>query len=238
MLDRDKLPRHVAIIMDGNGRWATRRGLPRIQGHIEGAKRVEEIVIATRDLGIPYLTLFVFSTENWNRPKEEVEFLFSLLENYMRAKKDTFVKENIRLVPIGRIDEIPKGARDALLDVVEATRSCNGVTVVCAINYGGRGEILDCVKRIAQDVRRGVIDPDSLSEDILRNYLYFPELPDCDLLIRTSGEIRISNFILWHMAYSELFFTDVLWPDFTKDEYIRILEEYTKRDRRFGGLNY
>ncbi|MGB9667952.1 MAG: isoprenyl transferase [Thermosulfidibacteraceae bacterium] len=231
-----KLPNHIAIIMDGNGRWAKRRGLPRIRGHVEGAKRAEEIVMATKELGIPYLTLFVFSTENWNRPKEEVDFLFALFEEYLREKKEVFVKEDIRILPMGRIDEIPAGARERLLEVAYVTKDCKGVTVITAINYGGRREILDGIKKLCRDVIDRKMSLDEINEDRFRSYLYLPDVPDPDLVIRTSGEIRISNFLIWQIAYSEFYFTDILWPDFTPEVYKEIVKDYMRRERRFGGL--
>lgn len=230
-----RLPLHVAIIMDGNGRWAKKRGLPRVYGHREGAKRVEEIVLASKKLGIRYLTLFVFSTENWARPTEEVEFLFSLLEEYLLSKIDVFLRENIRILVAGAVEELPLSTRKVLEDVVERTKDCDGLILVAAINYGGRREIVEAVNKIVEDVRAGVIK-DRIDVETFRRYLYLPDLPDPDIVIRTSGEMRISNFLLWQIAYSELFFSPVLWPDFTEDEYIKIINEFLRRERRFGGI--
>lgn len=226
----ENLPLHVGIIMDGNGRWAVKRGLPRIEGHRKGAETTEKIVIAASNLGIKYLSLYAFSTENWKRPKEEVNFLFSLMYEYVRSKLNLFLENNVKFRAMGRLWELPDYLQEGFAWMEEQTASCNGMTAVFAVNYGGRQEILDAVNRI---LKSGL---DSVDQETFRRYLYIPELPDLDLLIRTSGELRISNFLLWQSAYTELWFTDTLWPDFTEEEFQKALEDFSRRERRFGGI--
>jgi len=226
----ENLPLHVGIIMDGNGRWAVKRGLPRIEGHRKGAETTEKIVIAASNLGIKYLSLYAFSTENWKRPKEEVNFLFSLMYEYVRSKLNLFLENNVKFRAMGRLWELPDYLQEGFAWMEEQTASCNGMTAVFAVNYGGRQEILDAVNRI---LKSGL---DSVDQETFRRYLYIPELPDLDLLIRTSGELRISNFLLWQSAYTELWFTDTLWPDFTEEEFKKALEDFSRRERRFGGI--
>ncbi len=216
--------------MDGNGRWAVKRGLPRIEGHRKGAETTEKIVIAASNLGIKYLSLYAFSTENWKRPKEEVNFLFSLMYEYVRSKLNLFLENNVKFRAMGRLWELPDYLQEGFAWMEEQTASCNGMTAVFAVNYGGRQEILDAVNRI---LKSGL---DSVDQETFRRYLYIPELPDLDLLIRTSGELRISNFLLWQSAYTELWFTDTLWPDFTEEEFQKALEDFSRRERRFGGI--
>ncbi len=226
----ENLPLHVGIIMDGNGRWAVKKGLPRIEGHRKGAETTEKIVIAASNLGIKYLSLYAFSTENWKRPKEEVNFLFSLMYEYVRSKLNLFLENNVKFRAMGRLWELPDYLREGFAWMEEQTSHCTGMTAVFAVNYGGRQEIIDAVNSI---LREGL---DSIDQETFRHYLYIPELPDLDLLIRTSGELRISNFLLWQSAYTELWFTETLWPDFTEEEFRRALEDFSKRERRFGGI--
>ncbi|NPB05798.1 MAG: di-trans,poly-cis-decaprenylcistransferase [Aquificae bacterium] len=226
-----KLPRHVAVIMDGNGRWARRRGLPRIRGHAEGVKAAERAIETAKEFGIPYLTLYAFSTENWKRPKEEVEFLMELLREYLRENLERFKREGIRVRFIGRRDRIPRRTLEWMERVERETENCNAVTVFVAVDYGGRDEIVRAANRALEAGER------FFTEEVLRRYLDLPpEVPDPDLLIRTAGERRISNFLLWYLAYTELYFTEVLWPDFDREEFLKALEDYSRRKRKFGGL--
>ena len=225
-----KVPVHVGIIMDGNGRWAQRRGLPRIEGHREGAKVTEEIVISASEMGIKYLSLYAFSTENWKRPKEEVNFLFHLMYEYVKSKLSLFLENNVRFRAMGRLWELPDYLQEGFKEMEERTAHCDGMVAVFAVNYGGKQEILDAVNRAIKAGEK------EITEEVLRKYLYIPELPDLDLLIRTSGELRISNFLLWQSAYTELWFTETLWPDFTEEEFKKAIEEFKRRERRFGGI--
>jgi len=224
------IPVHVGIIMDGNGRWANRKGLPRIEGHRRGAQVIEEIVKEARGIGIKYLSLFSFSTENWKRPKEEVDFLFYLMYEYTRSKLNLFLENDIRFKAIGRMDELPEFLRDGFYGLERKTAHCSSMTAVFAVNYGGRQEIVDAVNRAIGSGKS------SIDEDEIRKNLYFPELPDLDLLIRTSGEMRLSNFLLWQSVYAEFWFTDTLWPDFTVEEFREAIRSFTERERRFGGI--
>ncbi len=226
----ENLPLHVGVIMDGNGRWAVKRGLPRIEGHRKGAETTEKIVIAASNLGIKYLSLYAFSTENWKRPKEEVNFLFSLMYEYVRSKLNLFLENNVKFRAMGRLWELPSYLQEGFAWMEEQTAHCTGMTAVFAVNYGGRQEILDAVNRI---LKSGL---DSVDQKTFRRYLYIPELPDLDLLIRTSGELRISNFLLWQSAYTELWFTETLWPDFTEEEFKKAIADFSRRERRFGGI--
>lgn len=226
----ENLPIHVGVIMDGNGRWAVKRGLPRIEGHRKGAETTEKIVIAASNLGIKYLSLYAFSTENWKRPKEEVNFLFSLMYEYVRSKLDLFLENNVKFRAMGRLWELPDYLQEGFAWMEEQTSYCTGLTTVFAVNYGGRQEIIDAVNKILKT------DLEEVDQKTFRKYLYIPELPDLDLLIRTSGELRISNFLLWQSAYTELWFTETLWPDFTEEEFRKALEDFSKRERRFGGI--
>ena len=226
MVNERNIPRHVAIIMDGNGRWAERHGVPRSEGHRAGAGAVERAVECARDLGIEYLTLYAFSTENWRR---------SLLRDFLTTKTDTLMKHNVRLLTIGRTGDLPLGVRKLLLDSVEKTKNNTAGTLTLALSYGGRAEIADAAKKIAKLAATGKLDPEKVDEKLFSTYLYCPELPDPDLMIRTSGELRISNFMLYELAYAELYVTDVLWPDFGKKEMLAAIEAYSKRERRFGG---
>ncbi len=224
------VPVHVGIIMDGNGRWAQRRGLPRIEGHREGAKVTEKIVIAASEMGIKYLSLYAFSTENWKRPKEEINFLFHLMYEYVKSKLYLFLENNVRFRAMGRLWELPDYLQKGFKEMEEKTAHCNGMVAVFAVNYGGKQEILDATNRAIKAGER------EITEEVLRKYLYIPELPDLDFLIRTSGELRISNFLLWQSAYTELWFTETLWPDFTEEEFKKAIEDFKRRERRFGGI--
>ncbi|WP_371223960.1 isoprenyl transferase [Roseovarius sp. 2305UL8-3] len=229
-------PRHVAIIMDGNGRWAQARGRPRLFGHHAGARRVREIVSACPDLGVEYLTIFAFSTENWKRTQTEVAGLMSLFRRYIMKEMQEFVKENVRVRFIGDRPRLDKKLR-SLMDEAEAmTRGCTGTNVTIALNYGGRDEVSRATKRLAQDVADGRLDPADVDEETLPKYLDTYVLPDPDLVIRTSGEARISNFLLWQSAYAEYEFIDTLWPDFTREAFTELLSGYGARDRRFGAV--
>jgi len=230
----DRLPRHVAVIMDGNGRWARRRMLPRVVGHREGVKRVREIVRACGELGIAYLTLYTFSAENWSRPKAEVEQLMRMLERLLRDEVEELDKNNVRFEAIGRIWELPEAVQEGIRAMRERLRENTGLVLILALNYGGRQEIADMAKRAAQVVLDGKADLDSINESTLGSFQYLAELPDPDLLIRTGAEKRISNFLLWQSAYTELYFSDLLWPDFTRAELEKALVDYAGRERRFG----
>ena len=233
-LDPAKLPSHVAVIMDGNGRWAKKRLLNRIQGHEKGSKTVRAIVRACREIGISYLTLYAFSTENWQRPQSEVLALMTLLKKFLESEKKEMLDNNIRLYAIGQIERLPENVRQTLHNVMALTKNNNGMTLNLALSYGGRAEIVKMVKEIAIKAKEGRIGPDSITPEIISEHLYTHQMPDPDLLIRTSGEMRISNFLLWQIAYSEIYITDTLWPDFGKDEFVQILKDYQQRERRFG----
>lgn len=230
----EKIPNHVAIIMDGNGRWAKRRGLPRNFGHKRGMEAVEKIIEDARRRGIKILTLFAFSTENWNRPREELDFLFSSFREYLTKKRKQMIDEGIRLNVIGRRDDLPSDLLFQIDEVVKATESNSSLVLNIALNYGGRAEIVDASKKIVNDFKEGKLTEQDLTESNFINFLYSPFIPDVDLLIRTSGEERISNFLLWRLAYSELYFTETLWPDFGSEDLDKAIGEYVGRERRFG----
>ncbi len=230
----DKIPAHVAIIMDGNGRWAGARGLQRKDGHEAGVKAVKRVVQAASELGVKYLTLYTFSQENWNRPKEEVEALMSLLSRSTLQEIDDLVRNNVRLIVTGRFQDIPYIRRKVLQDAIRRTASNDGLTLNLALSYGGRVEILDAVKALCKSALDGKVDIDQLDESKFSEFLYTAGLPDPDLLIRTSGERRLSNFLLWQTSYTELYLTDTLWPDFGEDEFLDGIEDYLGRERRFG----
>lgn len=232
-IDFSRLPRHVAVIMDGNGRWARQRNLPRIEGHRAGAKSVQELVETSTRLGIEYLTLYAFSKENWKRPQAEVSTLWKLMEEYLRKEDKTLIKNNIRLQVIGQIGALPESARGELKRVMELTKENDRITVIAALNYGGRTEIVDAVKKLAADPD---FDPAELNEDLFSRYLYTAGIPDPDLLIRTSGELRISNFLLWQVAYAEIWITEKFWPDFRRRELLQAICDYQMRERRFGDI--
>jgi undecaprenyl diphosphate synthase len=227
-------PRHVAIIMDGNGRWATRRGLPRIAGHHQGVSAVRETVRTAGELGIDFLTLYAFSSENWRRPETEVSFLMTLLERTIDGELPDLQAKNVRFRVIGRAAGIPAGVRRRVENVVEETACNTGLTLVLALNYGGRDELVDAVRRLARDVRSGAVDPEQIDESTVSRALYTDGMPDPDLLIRTSGEMRVSNFLLWQIAYTELWVTPTLWPDFGVRDLCMAVADYQRRDRRFG----
>jgi undecaprenyl diphosphate synthase len=233
-IDPIKLPKHLAIIMDGNGRWAKQKGLFRSIGHENGTKAVREIVEACAEINIPYLTLYAFSTENWNRPKLEVDLLMKLLVSSLKKEIKTLQDNNIKLNAIGNLDTLPKKAHKELLDVIEITKSNTRMTLTLALSYGGREEIVKTIKEISLKVKNNLISPEIIDETVINNHLYTRDLPDVDLLIRTSGEQRISNFLLWQIAYAELYFTETLWPDYTKNHLFEAILNYQNRERRFG----
>lgn len=233
-LDPQNLPFHVAIIMDGNGRWAKKRLLNRIKGHEKGSETVRTIVRACREIGIRILTLYAFSTENWQRPQIEISALMTLLKKFLISEQKEMLDNNIRLNTIGQTERLPEDVRQELQKSMMLTRKNEGLILNLALSYGGRAEIVKAVKEIAIKAIDGRIDPDSITQDLISKHLYTAEMPDPDLLIRTSGEMRISNFLLWQLAYTEICVTDTLWPDFGKDEFIRILKNYQQRERRFG----
>jgi len=231
------IPRHVAVIMDGNGRWAKQRGKPRIEGHRAGAESVRAIVRACGELGIEYLTLYAFSSENWKRPRVEVTALMHLLEFYLKQEIPELDKNNVRLAAIGRIHELPASAQKQLDRSIQALRKNTGLTLVLALSYGSRAEIVDAVRGIACDMKAGLLDVADIDEAVITQHLYTHGIPDPDLLVRTSGEMRVSNFLLWQISYAEMYVTDVLWPDFRKPELVKAVQDFGKRERRFGLVN-
>ncbi len=230
------LPRHIAIIMDGNGRWAKKRHLPRIMGHRQGAKTVKEIVTTVRKLGIPYLTLYAFSKENWSRPEDEVSSLMDLLCEYLQRELDELLGNKIRLRAIGDLEDLPDRVQEILFDTIEKTSKNYEMELILALSYGSRAEILRAVRTIGEKCQKGEIDPRKIDERTFRSFLYTSDIPDPDLIIRTSGEMRLSNFLLFQAAYSELYITKTLWPDFNKSELLKALTDYSKRERRFGRI--
>jgi undecaprenyl diphosphate synthase len=234
--DLSSAPCHVAVIMDGNGRWAAQRGLPRIKGHEEGANSVRAVLEACGEEGVKYLTLYAFSVENWVRPKDEVRGLMRLLDSYLKSDEKVLHEKQIRLRVIGRLDDLPAALRKSLRRVCEETRAYDAGHLTVALSYGGRAELTDAARAIAREVRDGVLDPEAIDEATVASHLYAPDVPDPDLMIRTSGERRISNFLLWELSYAELYFTPVLWPDFRKEQFLEALRDYRARKRRFGGV--
>lgn len=230
------IPKHIAIIMDGNGRWAKRRGLPRIAGHHEGMKTVKEIVRAADDFGVEALTLYAFSTENWKRPREEVEFLMKLPEQFLTNYLSEMIERNVQVRIIGDVNKLPKHTVKAVTKAIENTCDNDGLILNFALNYGSRHEITTAVKNIVKDVQNGEFPVDSIDEALIGDYLLTNFLPDPDLLIRTSGEIRLSNFMLWQLAYTEFYFTDVFWPDFKREHLEEAIKQFNSRGRRFGGV--
>ena len=228
------IPQHVAIIMDGNGRWAALRNKPRTYGHEAGVKAVKKVVVAASEIGIKYLTLFTFSVENWKRPKSEVAALMSLLSRTTRRELNELIKNDVKLITVGRVNGLPADRQRALKEAVEKTRNNRGLVLILALNYGGRTEILDAVKGIINTVKAGMLDVQDINEELFANFLYTANIPDPDLLIRTSGEMRISNFLLWQTSYTELYVIDTLWPDFGANELFEAILDYQKRERRFG----
>ncbi len=227
-------PKHIAIIMDGNGRWAKKRGLLRVFGHEKGAKAVREAIEGARKVEATHLTLYAFSTENWNRPQKEVDKLMNLLVSSLKNEFKTLSKNGIKLNTIGNLEDLPKKARNTLLDVIAKTKNNNNLVLTLALSYGSRDEIVKTVKNIANKVKNNIIFVENIDESIINEHLYTQNLPDVDLLIRTSGEQRLSNFLLWQIAYAELYFTDVLWPDFKQEHLYEALINYQNRERRFG----
>ncbi len=236
-LDRKNLPKHVAIIMDGNGRWAAHRKLPRISGHERGIRSVREIITLAREIGIETLTLYAFSNENWNRPAREITQLMILLERYLLKELKTMMANDIRFRAIGQIDRLQHSVAKLIHSVEEETKNNDKMTLVLALSYGGRTEIIDAINKIAEDIQKETLSLKDLDEDRFSSYLYSNELPDPDLMIRTSGELRISNFFLWQVAYTELYFTKTLWPDFKKEDFLLALLDYQGRERRFGHVS-
>ena len=233
-IDTNNLPKHLSIIMDGNGRWAKQKGLMRAMGHENGTKSVKTTIETCAKLGVEFLTLYAFSTENWNRPKLEVETLMKLLVNSLKKELQTLKDNNIKLHAIGNLEKLPKSAYTELLDVIEATKQNTRMTLTLALSYGSREEIVMAVKSISDKVKNNIISIDAIDDSIINEHLYTQNLPEVDLLIRTSGEHRISNFLLWQIAYAELYFTDVLWPDFKEQHLYEAIISYQKRERRFG----
>ena len=230
------IPQHVAIILDGNGRWAKAKGMPRNYGHAQGSKNVEKICEEAWRMGIKYLTVYAFSTENWNRPKEEVNALMKLLRNYMKTCLKTAAKNDMKVRVIGDITKLDEYIQKRILELEEATKNNGGLNFQIAINYGSRDEITRAVRTLAEDVKEGKLMPEEVNEACIERYLDTHDIPDPDLLIRTSGEQRLSNYLLWQLAYTEFYFTDVPWPDFSKQELEKAIEQYNRRDRRYGGV--
>ncbi len=236
-IDVNNLPKHIAIIMDGNGRWAKKQGAARVFGHKNAIKAVRDTTEACAELGVKYLTLYAFSTENWSRPKEEVNALMQLLVSTIRSETETLTKNNVRLFTIGNIDTLPKSCQKELQEAIEITRNNTGLQLVLALSYSGRWEILEAVRKITSDVEKGTLQTASITDEVFAQYLNTKNIPDPELLIRTSGEMRISNFLLWQIAYSELYMPDVLWPDFRKEHLYEAILAYQKRERRFGKIS-
>lgn len=234
LIDRDRLPRHIAIIMDGNGRWARSRGLPRIAGHREGIKSVRDVVTGCREIGVKALTIYAFSAENWKRPEFEINALMMFLEEYLRKELRTLMDNNIRFMTIGQTDKLPGSVQRWIQKVMKETENNSSMTLNVALSYGGRTEIVDAVRLIARDITEGRLLPQDINSKTFSGYLHTKGLPDPDLMIRTSGETRISNFLLWQIAYTELYFTKTLWPDFRRHNLLLAILDYQNRERRFG----
>jgi len=235
-IKKHRVPEHVAIIMDGNGRWAKKRALPRIAGHHEGMKVVRKTTMLANELGIQTLTLYAFSTENWKRPKSEVEYIMKLPDEFLGTFLPELIENNVQVKMIGYEEQLPGHTRSAIEKAMKETEHNDGLVLNFALNYGSRAEILDAVKRVLNDCKSGILEESEITEQTFSSYLMTAAFPDPDLLIRTSGEIRLSNFMLWQLAYSEFWFTDVLWPDFSEEHLLEAIEAYQKRQRRFGGL--
>ena len=233
-LNLTKLPSHIAVIMDGNGRWAKKQGFLRAVGHNEGVKSVRDVVEGSAEIGIKFLTLYAFSTENWNRPKLEVDALMKILVSSLKKEIKTLQKNNIKLTAIGNIENLPKKAKRELLDVIDKTKDNAKMTLILALSYGSREEMTSALKVLANKVKDGTLQPDEINDSLISENLYTKDIPDVDLMIRTSGEQRISNFLLWQMAYAELYFTNILWPDFRKENLYEAIYNYQNRERRFG----
>jgi undecaprenyl diphosphate synthase len=238
-LDLAHLPRHVAIVMDGNGRWATRRGLKRTEGHAAGEHALFDTVEGALDIGLDWMTVYAFSTENWRRPVDEVRYLMNFNEGLLLRRRDELHERGVRVRFIGRRGgRVPRRLRRQITDAEELTRRNKELTLTFAFNYGGRAELVDAARAIGRDVADGRLDPDKINDRTVARHLYEPEMPDPDLLVRTSGEFRISNYLLWQLAYAELVFTDVLWPDFRRDHLFEAIAEYQRRERRFGAVDH
>ncbi len=235
-LDLTNIPAHIAIIMDGNGRWAKKRGLPRVAGHREGTKVIKKIVKKVNELGVSVLTLYAFSTENWKRPKDEVDFLLRLPESFLNTYLPELIEENVQVRIMGEKSNLPEHTVKAVDTAIEQTKHNDGLILNFALNYGSRYELSKAMQKIAHDVKAGLVSIENIDDQLISNYLYRPELKDPDLLIRTSGEIRLSNFMLWQLAYTELWFTDTYWPDFSEEELVQAVKDYQMRGRRFGGV--
>lgn len=232
-----KIPEHVAIILDGNGRWAKAKGMPRNYGHMQGAKAVEDILVVARDMGIKYLTVYAFSTENWNRPETEVSALMTILRQYLKSSIKKSMKNNVRCQVIGERSKLSEDIREAIEELEDATRDNTGLTFTIAINYGSRDEIVRAVRKVAAECKDGALDPSDITEEMIAARLDTHNIPDPDLMIRTCGEQRLSNFLLWQCAYTEFYYTDVAWPDFDKNQLQMAVDAYAGRNRKFGGLN-
>ena len=230
------IPKHIAIILDGNGRWAKKKGMPRNYGHVQGSKNVERICEEAYNLGVKYLTVYAFSTENWKRPQEEVNALMGLLRNYMKTCLKTAEKNRMRVRVLGDKSALDEDIQRCIAELEEATKNNDGLNFQIALNYGSRDEMIRAMKRMGEDVKAGAVDVDSIDEALFESYLDTKGIPDPDLMIRTSGEQRLSNYLLWQLAYSEFYFADVLWPDFSKEDLVKAIEYYNGRDRRFGGV--
>ncbi len=236
LIDEKKTPYHVAIIMDGNGRWARKKGLPRIAGHRAGIDSLRETIRIARNIGVKILTVYAFSTENWKRPKAEVKFLMMLPEEYLQKEIEELCANNVKIMLLGEIKDLPENTRKALEAAMKRTKGNDGMVVNFAINYGGRGDIVRAVKRISRLLLHGDIKEDEIDENKISRYLYTEGCPDPDLLIRPSGELRISNFLLWQIAYTEMWFTDIYWPDFKKVNFLQAVYDFQQRNRKFGGI--
>ncbi len=235
-IDPQKLPKHVAIIMDGNGRWAKKRLMNRVQGHQKGSEAVREIVKASREIGISYLTLYAFSEENWNRPETEISALMNILKNFLRNQLSEMQENGIRLQSIGRTEKLQKNTREVLEQTIEKTANNKDMVLTLALSYGARQEIVGAVRKIAEKIKEGSLTVQEINEKLISDFLFTSEMPDPDLLIRTSGEYRISNFLLWQIAYTEIYISPTLWPDFNREKYLAAIKDFQKRDRRFGGV--
>ena len=232
----DNYPKHIAIIMDGNGRWAKKQGKPRTAGHYKGSENVRDIAIAANDLGVKVLTLYAFSTENWARPEDEVNYLMKLPSVFFEAYLKELMKNNIRIAFIGELDKFPEETRKVMVNAIEKTKTNTGLILNFALNYGSRREITLAVQKISEKVKNGEVLPNDITEQMIEEHLMTADYPAIDLMIRTSGELRLSNFLLWQLAYAEFYFTDISWPEFTKEELVKALDTYANRHRRFGGL--
>lgn len=236
VLDKEKIPAHIAVFMDGNGRWAGKRGLPRSAGHKEGARILKDIVRAADKIGVKYLTVYAFSTENWKRPENEVSSIMNLLMQYLKNAEKEIGGENVRIRVIGNVNALSEEFKKEVARVTYNTQKNDGLNLIIALNYGGRDEIVNAAKRIAADVLHGSLKPDAIDEKLFSGYLYTSGIPDPDLVIRPSGELRLSNYLLWQSAYSEFWYDNILWPDFREKDLIRAVYDYQKRNRRYGGL--